>query len=78
MSETNNPFAQPFRPSEGSPLAQTQREHSPFVTVTNVEEQRRAESITADMQSGALTPIFDPVQTQPPFPAVTPVARPRR
>ncbi len=77
MSQTDNPFPS-FHPGASSPLSQTQREHSPFVTVANVEEQRRAEGIVSDIQSGARTPIFDQTPTPVPFPPMTPVARPQR
>jgi hypothetical protein len=72
--KTSNPF-ETYRPSEDSPLSQVQRDHAPFVTVTNVEEQRRSEGIIEDMQSGRLTPIFDEVQTPAPFTQTTPVPR---
>lgn len=74
MVKPNDPFMpQPFRPSDGSPLSDVQRDHSPFVTVTNLEEQRRSEGIPDDMRSGRLAPIFDPVRTAPPFESTTPV-----
>ena len=74
MIQTSNPFS-PFRPSEGSPLSQVQRDHSGFVTITNLEEQRRSEGIPDDMRSGRLEPSFREVETPAPFTPTTPVPR---
>ncbi|MFZ3353129.1 MAG: hypothetical protein WA268_19940 [Xanthobacteraceae bacterium] len=74
MTQTSNPFP-PYRPSQDSPLSQVKRDHSGFVTVTNMEEQRRAEGIPEDMRSGRLAPTFDEVETPAPFTETTPVPR---
>jgi hypothetical protein len=76
MAKITNPFAS--RPSGPSPLAQTQRNFSPRLDVTSVEEASRAAQVLADMKSGAkeMAVSFKPTPTPAPFTTTTDVPIP--
>jgi len=66
---------QPFRPGATSPLDRVKRETAPIVTVSNAEEQSRAESLPTAIAAGNAAPRYGDRVTPPPFPqtSVVPV-----
>jgi hypothetical protein len=78
MAKITNPFApQPSSPGP-SPLAATQRNFAPRITVESVQEAQRAERVKAELIAGgaALAPTFKPVATPAPYTTSTPIGTP--